>query len=65
MENKELLGIGKTWLFAVIVFITTSILFGLDKVTVDVWTQMTTVALSVGGGKSAIVGAAKLIAKKE
>ena len=65
MEKKELLGVGRTWIFTVIVFITASVLFGLDKITVDVWTNLTMVTLGAGAGKSAIVGFAKELGNKK
>lgn len=61
--NGELFGIGRTWLVAVLVIVGTTIMFGMNKITADVWKEMTTWALTVAGGKSALVGAVSAIKK--
>ncbi len=52
--NGEFLGIGRTWWFALVGFIVTSILFGTDKLTADQWMQMSGVFFGGGTLKSTV-----------
>lgn len=50
----ELGKLGKTWWAFLLVFVVTSALFGFtDKVSVDIWVEMTTWTFMAAAGKSA------------
>lgn len=62
--NGEFGGFGRTWWMAIIVIVGSSVLFGFDKIGVDVWKEMVIWSFSAGAVKSAIVGGAQAITKK-
>jgi len=62
--GQEIGGFGRTWWMAIIVIIGSTVMFGFDKIAVDVWKEIIIWAFSAGSVKSAIVGGAQALTKK-
>lgn len=61
--KDELFGIGRTWLMVMVVIVGATVMFGMGKITAQMWQDILTWMVTVGGGKSAIVGTASVIKK--
>jgi len=63
MKDEMFFGLGRTHSTVLLVIAGATVMFGMGKITAQMWQEILTWMVTVGGGKSAIVGTAKAVKK--